>query len=63
MTAVAVNDASAKSGASLLPLQFCQSVANELKQKQAALSERLQQLEGERVDIQELIGGLCHPEL
>ncbi|WGI73330.1 hypothetical protein QC756_13245 [Sinorhizobium meliloti] len=34
------------------------SVAYELKQKRAALTERLQQLERERVDIQELIGAL-----
>lgn len=38
------------------------SVAYELKRKRAALTERLQQLERERVDIQELMGALgpCH---
>jgi hypothetical protein len=34
------------------------SVAYELKRKRAALTERLQQLERERVDIQELMGAL-----
>ncbi|PTM98338.1 hypothetical protein [Mycoplana dimorpha] len=34
------------------------SVAYELKQKRVALAQRLQQLERERVDIQELMGAL-----
>ena len=34
------------------------SVAYELKQKRATLAERLQQLERERTDIQELMGAL-----
>ena len=34
------------------------SVAYELKQKRAALTDRLQQLERERVDIQELMRAL-----
>ena len=34
------------------------SVAYELKQKRAALIDRLQQLERERVDIQELMSAL-----
>lgn len=34
------------------------SVADELKQKRATLTEKLQQLERERVNIQELIGAL-----
>lgn len=34
------------------------SVAYELKQKRAALTDRLQQLERERLDIQELMGAL-----